>query len=215
MGSWLPFGRTSDRMDRRRFKLPVHKILPCGAMVLVQAVFLFASYSQTFAVTFFICRPGVSHYYFTISSSLGGVGITLTTQAETTFQKWIVQMRPWRSEIGGFLDTAWYTPHRLMPGRRYSRWTFLGFAVMHVPDNRALSRAERSVGIVLPLWFTLAVTLGAIGNGVTRFLRRRSRARRACCVECGYDLRSSPQRCPECGTAVKTGSAPPVLGRDG
>jgi hypothetical protein len=55
------------------------------------------------------------------------------------------------------------------------------------------------VVIVVPAWFGLIVT-GALP---ALWIKRRLAARRAhppgCCPTCGYDLRATPERCPECG----------------
>jgi hypothetical protein len=59
-------------------------------------------------------------------------------------------------------------------------------------------------GVVIPLW-SICILLGALP--VYRFMKwyhLRERARRGLCAICGYDLRATPDRCPECGTAVKT-----------
>ena len=60
----------------------------------------------------------------------------------------------------------------------------------------------------IPLWppFLLTAVLpSAFGIQMVRRLRRE-KARRACgqCVTCGYDLRATPERCPECGSAPST-----------
>lgn len=35
---------------------------------------------------------------------------------------------------------------------------------------------------------------------IALFLHRRRAKKPGCCAKCGYDLRASPERCPECGT---------------
>jgi hypothetical protein len=54
----------------------------------------------------------------------------------------------------------------------------------------------------VPHWFVLLISGSLSWVLVARLLRlrrKRLRARAGLCVECGYDLRASPQRCPECG----------------
>ncbi len=53
----------------------------------------------------------------------------------------------------------------------------------------------------IPLWSIALVC--ALASGlltVLPVLRRRKHARRGLCLCCGYDLRGSKERCPECGT---------------
>jgi len=56
--------------------------------------------------------------------------------------------------------------------------------------------------IVLPHWFVAGLLLLAPLLFVKRFIRSRRekrRLRKGLCTRCGYDLRATPDRCPECG----------------
>jgi hypothetical protein len=54
--------------------------------------------------------------------------------------------------------------------------------------------------VSLPLW-ALALLTGILPLGRLRsMLRQRRRVDGVRCLACGYDLRATPERCPECGT---------------
>jgi outer membrane protein assembly factor BamB len=63
-------------------------------------------------------------------------------------------------------------------------------------------QAESSVTV--PHWFLIAALSIAPLAWATGLWRDRKRYPKGHCPNCGYDLRASPQRCPECGWQQKT-----------
>ncbi len=53
-----------------------------------------------------------------------------------------------------------------------------------------------------PIWFPIVLFGVMPAVWVVRFRTRRERSLRGRCRRCGYDLRATRDRCPECGTAL-------------
>jgi predicted RNA-binding Zn-ribbon protein involved in translation (DUF1610 family) len=74
---------------------------------------------------------------------------------------------------------------------------FAGFQVFHAADANDQIQAG-----TLPL---AGIALSAIvlpGMWIRRELKRRRDSKTNLCPNCGYDLRATPDRCPECGTVA-------------
>jgi hypothetical protein len=56
------------------------------------------------------------------------------------------------------------------------------------------------VSATVPFWSLGLMFLVGCTPGVWTWHRRRRLRRAGFCMTCGYDLRASPARCPECGT---------------
>ncbi len=73
--------------------------------------------------------------------------------------------------------------------------------------------SPRALLIEIPLWVVILPPLVPPLLCLVPWLRRRRRRRLGLCLVCGYDLRASPERCPECGT-VRPGTQKIVTSAD-
>ena len=70
---------------------------------------------------------------------------------------------------------------------------FAGFACGHV------SEGATHWWLITPLWFWLVAFAVLPARSCACALTKRRRICNASCPTCGYDLRATPDRCPECG----------------
>ena len=115
------------------------------------------------------------------------------------------------SEASPLDEAGWYWQ---VTQSRTSLWHEggLGFAFDSVQVG---SRYVR--GLFVPAWFAALVTGIPPALGLWRRLRKRRSTLNLCPV-CGYDLRATPDRCPECGAVASSNAnagerkaAPPPL----
>ena len=82
-------------------------------------------------------------------------------------------------------------------------FTFLGFTCGITHPTGAHSSAT-NLQLIFPYWMLL-LALAPLDLWLLHRLRLRfrqaHRSRTNLCLTCGYDLRASPNRCPECGTS--------------
>ena len=101
------------------------------------------------------------------------------------------------------------------PFHRHSIWNRLGFYLSRsarprgtVPGDASLPQGQnfpavvRYFDLVMPFWLIcLLLTLFPLWIFAIPALRRARRPH-GFCPKCGYDLRATPDRCPECGKVV-------------
>ena len=82
-------------------------------------------------------------------------------------------------------------------------WVAVGFGWVEGADPSTNSDYAATFEVVAPHWLCAAGLLVPGSVHLWRANRRRRRNVSGRCLACGYDLRASPGRCPECGAEPK------------
>jgi hypothetical protein len=108
--------------------------------------------------------------------------------------------------------TISYDPLVMLSNNLLGPDSFAGLGVVHSSPGFLLNfrkgmstRVAAAVGVAAaPYWILMLVFL--IPPGIRLYIRHRDRLKveLGLCKICGYDLRATPLRCPECGTVPET-----------
>jgi hypothetical protein len=132
-----------------------------------------------------------------------------------TAGRWAWESQPagdWRKLVGGIVPLE---RSRALPSQiPLSELMLVNQHLRETPIDgkfRPEWKTEEQLRIGRRVWIPYWLLVGMAALLPTRHLfawrRRRQRRRLNLCRECGYDLRATPGRCPECGTETKAPAA--------
>jgi hypothetical protein len=161
-------------------------LILCGAFISLWLA------SRSYSYTVYRLRSPITWSLSTTTRSL--------VLGATRFSGANLEGHPWRLVVD---TTPW-------PTLGIVRWEFLGFAVSghSEPSTPTNSIAVKRDYFMAPYWFLVILSALLPAYSVTMWYKQRrpnALAKQGRCPTCGYDLRATPARCPECGATAHDG----------
>jgi hypothetical protein len=179
---------------------PFNVLAGVSLLLLIATAVLFI---RTFIANDFceLSLPGATHgmvlykWEFDTTSARGVVEVMVTHAWETA--KGQQDLDDQREIFQG--STSWSHdaeyPHDVEPSR-HQLFNFAFDIIKSSPDGL---NADRGILLRIPLWFLLVILSIVPARWIQRRVRAKQQASSTMCQSCGYDLRATPGRCPECG----------------
>jgi hypothetical protein len=141
-----------------------------------------------------VCCAGVrSHWQGTL---VGWKGTRWTVFIRSHYgQMWVYVQATDAGESLGWSAESWPLTRAPNPSVRPQGWGESGFA--YAVGGSAGGNVARQFAV--PYWAFALLCAMLPGAWLILNRRRRRLARAGLCLVCGYDLRATPERCPECG----------------
>jgi hypothetical protein len=131
---------------------------------------------------------GTARGHFTVQLNPGDVSGHSTKQHRMEYKRMSTWAAPSSAQAYNYLN----------PAVRFSTYELAGMGLYIVHGRSSMS----SVTGVLPFWIVAASSAVLPVGWTVQWFRSRRRRKVGVCATCGYDLRATPDRCPECGTAA-------------
>jgi hypothetical protein len=145
-------------------------------------------------------RSGTRYSWFVLSDR-GRIWVEVWGPGRISYSSTRVGEWHWESESQFERDGS-RRRRRAIPWFQPRSWELGGFAfTIELATKYTYTDSRRAFGV--PYWFVTADWTIVPALWIWFRLRRRRTHREGLCPVCGYDLRATPDRCPECGTSVK------------